>query len=112
VAILALRPVYHPGIAEPAFAVLGGYIIFTIGFCVTSGPLTRINSKTDISYGVYLYAWPVAKLLLWYWPDMPIALGILINFVIACALGWASWHLVEKRATAIFARKQQTPRAG
>ncbi|MFM5929844.1 MAG: acyltransferase family protein [Novosphingobium sp.] len=98
VAIMTMRSLFHPGLLEPAFAVLGGYIIFTVAFRVTSGPLARINTTTDISYGVYLYAWPVAKLLLWYWPTMPIALGIAINFVAACALGWASWHLIEKRS--------------
>lgn len=93
-------------LAEPAFAVLGAYIIFTIGFGITRGPLARINNANDISYGVYLYAWPVGKLLLWYWPTMPIALCILVNWLIACALGWVSWHLVEKPAMAGFARKR------
>ncbi|MFM5908646.1 MAG: acyltransferase family protein [Novosphingobium sp.] len=109
VAIMTMRSVFHPGLLEPAFAVLGGYVIFTTAFCVTTGPLARINTRTDISYGVYLYAWPVAKLLLWYWPDMPVALGIAINFALACALGWASWHLIEKRAAGIFTRKRAAP---
>lgn len=98
--------VFVAPLAEPAFAVLGGYIIFTIGFGVTRGPLARINNANDISYGVYLYAWPVGKLLLWYWPAMPIWLCIAANWLIACVLGWLSWHLVEKRAMALFTRRR------
>ncbi len=107
IAAAALVPLlFVAPLAEPAFALLGGYIIFTIGFGVTTGPLARINNANDISYGVYLYAWPVGKLLLWYWPAMPIWLCIGVNWLIACALGWASWHLVEKRAMAVFSRKR------
>lgn len=107
IAAAALVPLlFVAPLAEPAFAVLGAYIIFTIGFGITRGPLARINNANDISYGVYLYAWPVGKLLLWFWPTMPIALCILVNWLIACALGWASWHLVEKPAMAGFSRKR------
>lgn len=97
---------FQPALAEPAFAVLGGYALLTFAFRIQSGPLTRINAKTDISYGVYLYAWPVAKILLTVWPAMPLVLCITLDFLIACALGWASWHLIEKRAMAVFSRKR------
>ncbi|MCW1402032.1 acyltransferase [Novosphingobium sp. MW5] len=97
-AALLVPALFVPPLAVPAFAVLGGYIIFTVGFGVTRGPLARINNANDISYGVYLYAWPVGKLLLWYWPAMPLVLCILLNWLIACALGWISWHIVEKPA--------------
>lgn len=97
-AALLVPALFVQPLAVPAFAVLGGYIIFTVGFGVTRGPLARINNANDISYGVYLYAWPVGKLLLWYWPAMPLVLCILLNWLIACALGWISWHVVEKPA--------------
>lgn len=104
--VLLVPLLFQPTLADPAFAVLGGYVLMTIAFCVHHGPLTRINAKTDISYGVYLYAWPVAKILLAVWPAMPLALCIELDFAIACALGWASWHLVEKHAMAVFSRKR------
>jgi peptidoglycan/LPS O-acetylase OafA/YrhL len=96
----------QPALADPAFALLGGYVLLTIAFCVQHGPLIRINAKTDISYGVYLYAWPVAKILLAIWPAMPLAPCIALDFAIACALGWVSWHLIEKRAMTVFSRKR------
>ncbi|MFM6932447.1 MAG: acyltransferase family protein [Novosphingobium sp.] len=105
-AVLLVPLLFVAPLAEPAFAVLGAYIIFTIGFGVTRGPLARINNANDISYGVYLYAWPVGKLLLWFWPAMPVWLCITVNWMIACLIGWASWHLIEKPAMAIFSRKR------
>ena len=104
---LMVPALFHPALAEPAFGILGGYALLTLAFCVTRGPLTRINARTDISYGVYLYAWPVAKILLAWWPDMPLLLCLALDFAIACVLGWLSWHLVEKRAMALFSRKRR-----
>lgn len=106
-AALMVPALFHPALAEPAFGILGGYALLTLAFCVTRGPLTRINARTDISYGVYLYAWPVAKILLAWWPDMPLLLCLALDFAIACVLGWLSWHLVEKRAMALFSRKRR-----
>ena len=105
-AVLLVPALFVPPLAVPAFAVLGGYIIFTLGFGVTRGPLARINNANDISYGVYLYAWPVGKLLLWYWPAMPLLACIAANWLIACALGWVSWHVIEKPAMALLTRKR------
>jgi peptidoglycan/LPS O-acetylase OafA/YrhL len=51
----------------------------------------------DISYGVYLYGWPIQKLLLMWFPSIGLAPHILITIVLACGMGWLSWHLVESR---------------
>lgn len=104
---LMVPALFHPALAEPAFGILGGYALLTLAFCVTRGPLTRINARTDISYGVYLYAWPVAKILLAWWPGMSLLLCLALDFAIACVLGWLSWHLVEKRVMALFSRKHR-----
>lgn len=98
-----------PLLVETSFAVLVGYIVFTIGFGITRGPLIRFNNATDISYGIYLYGWPVGKLLLWFWPTIPLFPGILANWLIACALGWASWRWVEKPAMAKILRCREKP---
>jgi len=76
----------------------GAYIVFFIAFRGRSGWISRINSKNDISYGVYLYAWPIGKLLIWYYPTIPVALSAILTFLLSCILGWISWLLVEKPA--------------
>ncbi|MFN9849540.1 MAG: acyltransferase, partial [Alphaproteobacteria bacterium] len=69
---------------------------FWVAFNVKWAPLRTINATDDISYGVYLYAWPIASLLLWFCRDIPmLALGSL-TLVGSIVMGALSWHLVEK----------------
>lgn len=67
------------------------YLVFYVGFAVT---LPRIR-KNDISYGVYLYGWPVQQCVALAWPGK----GALFNTVAAClvtmAIAYGSWRLVE-----------------
>jgi peptidoglycan/LPS O-acetylase OafA/YrhL len=81
--------------AEPALAIMGGYLLFFIAFKPISA-FERLNKIPDVSYGVYLYGWPIEKLLLWYFPL--ISPWILFGAaVLACALlGYISWHWIEK----------------
>jgi peptidoglycan/LPS O-acetylase OafA/YrhL len=76
--------------------VFGAYLIFAIAEKSGSGVLSRINNENDVSYGLYLYAWPVTKLLHWYAPGLPLPVMIIATWLIAWALGWASWLIVEK----------------
>lgn len=56
-------------------------------------------ARNDVSYGFYIYAWPVQQLTL-------IAIGLSLGFagylavtiVVTFALAWLSWMLVERRA--------------
>lgn len=83
-------------LAEPGVAVFGGYLIFAVAAWGGRGVLARINNGTDISYGVYLYAWPAAQLLIYHNPDIGVwELGPL-TFAIAGLCGWISWHVIEK----------------
>jgi peptidoglycan/LPS O-acetylase OafA/YrhL len=63
--------------------------------------LLTLNAKDDISYGVYLYAWPIAALILWYWRDVPVLALDGLTLVGAVVSGFISWHLIEKRALAL-----------
>ena len=62
-------------------------------------PCRRIGAANDISYGVYIYGWPVGQLLALagvqaagYFPYM------LTSLVCTAPLAAASWWMVEKRA--------------
>lgn len=83
-------------LALPAMLILGGYLIFAIARLAGGTWFAAINNENDVSYGVYLYAWPVSKLLIWWLPAAPLAVHIVATWVIAYGLGWASWLLVEK----------------
>lgn len=77
-------------------AVFGGYLIFYTAFKAAGTPFASINNKNDISYGVYLYAWPITKILLWWFPNLSIFSVNLITLIIAFLCGLASWHFLEK----------------
>ncbi|WP_394771467.1 acyltransferase family protein [Lacisediminihabitans sp.] len=63
-------------------------------------PLHRVGARNDISYGIYIYAFPVQQILAIVFPDqsLPVAVFILLSVVLAIPFGWASWMLVEKQA--------------
>lgn len=94
-----------------AMAIFGGYLIFWYGFEQPSSVLSRMIDKADISYGVYLYGWPVGILLLWTWRDINPVLLIIASLALALPLGWLSWHVVESPALAIATRRwrRRTP---
>lgn len=95
---------FMPALASVAMMTLGAYLLFWIAFEVKWKPLRTINAKDDISYGLYLWAWPIGTLLIWYWRDMNLVVHGLITLAASLALGYASWHLLEKRCMALKSR--------
>ena len=51
-------PILPPLVAF-ALGVFGGYLIFWFAFHCPVLPISRFTNKTDLSYGIYLYAWPI-----------------------------------------------------
>jgi peptidoglycan/LPS O-acetylase OafA/YrhL len=71
-----------------------------IAFCESSVPmLSNAGRWGDMSYGVYLYSFPVQQVLAHFMP-MPINvyLYIFLATVLTLPLAFISWHTVEKRA--------------
>ncbi|TAL37329.1 acyltransferase family protein [Phenylobacterium sp.] len=96
-AAVALIPaLFVPVLAGVALSTLGAYVLFWVAFKVTWKPLRTINAKDDISYGLYLYAWPVGNLLLFYWRDLNLVAHGLLTLAVSVLLGFLSWHLLEK----------------
>ncbi len=99
VSLFLLIPLlFFPALAEAAFIVLGGYLLFWFAFRFPALKVCGRDNETDISYGVYLYAWPVESLLIWYHPAINPWAACLLTALSAAALGFASWTLVEAPA--------------
>lgn len=87
-----------PPLVEIGTAAFGGYLIFGVAELGGSTWAGRVNNRNDISYGVYLYAWPVQRLLMRHLGLTDLAPLVLCTWAIAVCMGWASWLLVEKPA--------------
>jgi peptidoglycan/LPS O-acetylase OafA/YrhL len=107
-AMLIGSSVFVPALFELALVSCGGYLLFYLG----QMPLTWLSDKSfpDISYGVYLYGWPIESLWIWFNRGSPwIAFGA--SAVLSAGLGWLSWHFVERPALAL-KRKPSVPLTG
>jgi len=68
-----------------------------------SWPLLRdVGVRTDVSYGAYLYAFPVQQLvIMWLGPSLPASVLLACAVPITVAMAWLSWHFVEAPALAL-----------
>lgn len=82
-------------LSELVLATAGGYLLFYFAFARVPY-IVSFNKLPDISYGVYLYGWPVQKLLLWYFPTMSPWLLFIGSCGGAFTLGAMSWYAIEK----------------
>ncbi|WP_420475455.1 acyltransferase family protein [Noviherbaspirillum sp. ST9] len=67
--------------------------------------LNRFGRFGDVSYGVYIYAFPVQQTVVWMASkDFPFMAGLVIASVVTLACAFLSWHLVEHPALRLKAR--------
>ncbi|MEP7156444.1 MAG: acyltransferase [Betaproteobacteria bacterium] len=52
----------------------------------------------DISYGLYLYAYPIQQTLVWLMPGVRPPVLFAAAFAVTSVVAWVSWHLLEKKA--------------
>ena len=72
-------------------------LFFGLLYVFSRNPLAGLRPSVDISYGVYLWGWPIQQLLVHMYPDMGVQWHRFWAITLACGMGWASWHLIEKR---------------
>ncbi|ROQ15540.1 peptidoglycan/LPS O-acetylase OafA/YrhL [Rathayibacter sp. PhB93] len=98
-------------VASGLYRVLAGlplaYLMLALGARL---PLRRLGATHDVSYGMYIYAFPVQQLLALALVDADVPLGAYVLLSIAATLpfAWASWLLIERPAMRL---KRLTARA-
>jgi peptidoglycan/LPS O-acetylase OafA/YrhL len=74
-------------------------------FGQSAQPISLLNQTTrfgDLSYGTYLFGWPVEQVIRSLAETTLSGFGLfLISLPLSLFCGWASWHLVEKRTLAM-----------
>jgi peptidoglycan/LPS O-acetylase OafA/YrhL len=89
---------------KPWFSILlpplGGYLTLWLGYGMKTSFLAWTR-KTDLSYGTYLFAFPVQQLVAMHSSLRSPWVSLTISVPITLGLAWISWHLVEKRFLAM-----------
>lgn len=96
-ALLALFLVYV-SFGQDWFAyVFPWSFVYLIFYYVYKTPYLGVDEKIgDLSYGTYIYAWPVQQTLTQAVGQMNPYINILLVSVITMALAYVSWHYLEK----------------
>ena len=70
------------------------YVVLAVGLAST--PYVRRASRYgDLSYGLYLWAFPVQQLVIDLWGVQRMSVNLLIVTAVTAALALVSWHVVE-----------------
>lgn len=82
--------------AEFGLFIFGSYLLFNFALNYKNKFLNSIGSKVDVSYGVYLYAWPIQIYIFKYYPEINVYVFMSITWVLSFAFGYLSWIAIEK----------------
>ena len=94
-AVLLLASLLYGGFVY-LFPVCGAYLIFYVAYHPRI-PLNRFGKYGDVSYGLYIYAFPVQQLVtMLHGGRMAAWQNALFAFPITVVLAFLSWHLIEK----------------
>ncbi len=94
-ALIALVPRWGGQLAAP-------FLAYGLLFLATVLPQPKWIAQNDVSYGFYIYAWPVQQLAVLAGAaalGMPVYIAITV--VVTFGLAWLSWVLIERPAMAL-----------
>ena len=85
------------GAYDLVFAIAFAYVILWLGF-TDRVRMPNLAAHGDLSYGTYLYAFPVTQV--WVQILQPVSPWVvfLLSLVSVLPLAWMSWHVVEQSA--------------
>lgn len=95
-AAVTLAGLFFAWTAEPLFAVAGTAVLLGIGYAPI--PVGKLRELPDFSYGIYLYGWPLEKLVIEAWPSASPYEITLLALIGAVCCGALSWYVIEKPA--------------
>jgi peptidoglycan/LPS O-acetylase OafA/YrhL len=81
-----------------AIALAGGYAVFWLALGFYCPPLARFTDETDLSYGIYLYGWPISQTIIWFFPTVSRWSLCALTLLMTSCVAFLSWRFVEKPA--------------
>lgn len=93
IVLISMRFISPPNL-EVCLMIFGAYLMFHVAQLPTSR-FRNIGRMPDISYGIYLYGFPVESLWIFFHKGSPWIASI-VSAVVCAVLGWLSWHFVER----------------
>jgi peptidoglycan/LPS O-acetylase OafA/YrhL len=93
-AVLTVGAVLKPLFAA-ACPLAGGYLLFSLAFAPWV-PFHRTFAKVDLSYGVYVYGWPVQQACVYALGIREPALLFGASMAVIVPLAWLSWTFIEQ----------------
>ena len=72
-----------------------------VTYLATCEWVKRLRLPADVSYGVFLWGFPVQQSLVHCFPNMNVLSNQILSVILAIGFGAASWFLVEARAIEI-----------
>ncbi|WP_038994054.1 MULTISPECIES: acyltransferase family protein [Pseudomonas] len=92
--------------AASAFSKYFLYIAIFLTILYLSGTklLLAIKPKIDVSYGIYLWGFPVQQMLAYHFLELGVRFNQVAAIVVCIVLGYLSWYLVEERSIAFGGR--------
>lgn len=85
----------HIGYATNIFAV--AHLVLVVG-ALQFGSLTTYTRKVDLSYGMYIYGWPIQQTLVAMIAGITIPMVFVLSFVFSSTVALASWNYIERPA--------------
>jgi peptidoglycan/LPS O-acetylase OafA/YrhL len=108
IAVGACLVAYYTGHLLIAAFVLTPFLVLALS--TESFPiLHRFGRFGDLSYGVYIYAFPVQQTTIWLTPNFDIYQHFAIAIPSTLVIAWLSWHLIENPALNLKPRRATLP---
>lgn len=86
--------------ARAAYLILVAYLVLVLG-SGSYGAIGRWTRSNDISYGTYLYGWPIQQTLMVAFPGMAASANMAAALMLAPIAGLLSWRFVERRTLSL-----------
>ena len=95
-AVILFVAMFSSTLAELFLAIFGSYLVFWFALRSKVLSISRFTNKTDLSYGIYLYAWPIQSTIAHLDPAINPWVLSAISLPLSAVAAYLSWTFVEK----------------